>query len=241
MNNLVLLVFLLCAANASGLAATRLESGDTQVSLLELYTSEGCSSCPPAEAWIGQHFAGAAEWRSIVPVAFHVDYWDQLGWKDRFAKREFTARQQLYSASWNHSSVYTPCFVLNGEEWQGWFRDGTLPGGLRVIVGNLVATIKGDVVNVRFTPAIKPKEYFVFIAPLAMQASSDVQAGENSGRHLHHDFVALSLVSTKLEPHDSALESVLQVSMSGARAIAVWVTLDHSLVPIQATGGPLKQ
>ena len=233
------LVFLFCISAASGLAAIRLESGETQVSLLELYTSEGCSGCPPAEAWIQQHYGGTTQWRSTVPVAFHVDYWDQLGWKDRFAKPEFTARQQLYSANWNRRSVYTPCFVLNGEEWQGWFHGGLPPGGLQV-VGNLKATVKGDTVDVGFTPELKAKEYLVFVAPLAMQASSEVQSGENQGRHLNHDFVALSLVSSKLESQGSAFGTTLQVSMNGARAIAVWITLSHSLVPIQAVGGPLE-
>jgi hypothetical protein len=235
-----LLAFLLWVSSASGAAATHLESGKTQVSLLELYTSEGCSSCPPAESWIGQHYGGSVEWRSVVPIAFHVDYWDQLGWRDRFAKREFTVRQQIYSASWNSGSVYTPCFVLNGQEWQGWFRGGTLPSDSQVFVGNLEATIKGDAVDVRFTPAVRPKEYVVFVAPLAMQAASDVQAGENSGRHLKHDFVALSLTSAKMQSRDSKFEASLGVSMTGARAIAVWVTQDHSIVPIQAVGGALE-
>jgi hypothetical protein len=190
---------------------------------------------------MGQYYSGSAEWHSTVPVAFHVDYWDQLGWKDRFAKPEFTSRQRLYSARWNGGSVYTPCFVLNGEEWRGWFQGETPPIDLQVIVGNLEAAIKGDTVDVRFTPAAKQKEYFVFVAPLAMQASSDVRAGENRGRRLNHDFVALSLVSAKMEPHDSAFGAVLQVSMSGARAMAVWITGDHSLVPIQAVGGVLGQ
>jgi hypothetical protein len=234
------LVLLFGISAASGWAGTRLESGEMQVSLIELYTSEGCSSCPPAETWVGQHYGGSAEWRSAVPVAFHVDYWDQLGWKDRFAKPEFTARQQSYAAHWNHNSVYTPCFVLNGEEWQGWFDGGVPPGSLRQVVGNLEASIQGDAVNIRFTPIIKPKEYLVFIAPLAMQAGSDVERGENRGRHLTHDFVALSLVSAKLEPRGSAFGTRLQVPMNGARAVAVWITLAHSFLPIQAVGGPLE-
>jgi len=122
-----LLVFLFGLLSASGLAATRLESGEQQVSLLELYTSEGCSSCPPAESWLAQRYGKLDEWHRVVAVAFHVDYWDQLGWKDRFAKPEFSYRQQLYSASWKSGSVYTPCFVLNGQEWPGWFRGEALP------------------------------------------------------------------------------------------------------------------
>jgi len=61
------------------------ESGDTQNSLIELFTSEGCSSCPPADAWISQLKESPDLWKKIVPVAFHVDYWNNLGWRDRFA------------------------------------------------------------------------------------------------------------------------------------------------------------
>ncbi len=60
-------------------------------------------------------------WKSIVPAVFHVDYWDGLGWPDRFAKAEFTLRQRRYAASWPTGAVYTPAFVVNGKEWSGFF------------------------------------------------------------------------------------------------------------------------
>jgi hypothetical protein len=236
------LVFLLFASSGTGLAGNRLESGKAQVPLLELYTSEGCSSCPPAETWVNRYHAVSAGWRSLVPVAFHVDYWDQLGWKDRFARPEFTLRQQSYAAGWRSGSVYTPCFILNGEEWKGWFRGANPPTGSEMVVGNLEATIENGKVDVRFSPAVETRQYEVFVAPLAMETSTDVAAGENHGRHLNHDFVALSLAKAKLErdPQGSGLVSTLRFSANGARAIAVWVTQEHSLAPIQAVGGPLE-
>jgi hypothetical protein len=108
------------------------------------------------------------------------------------------------------------------------------------VTGNLQAVVRGDTVEARFDPVTKSKEYVVFVAPLALQASSDVRAGENRGRHLSHNFVALSLSSTRMEARDSAFGAILQVPLSGAQAIAIWITLDHSLVPIQAVGGPLE-
>jgi hypothetical protein len=236
------LVFLMFASSGIGLAGTRLESGKAQVPLLELYTSEGCSSCPPAEAWLGQYHTGSTGWRSLVPVAFHVDYWDQLGWKDRFSKPEFTLRQQSYSAGWAGGSVYTPCFILNGEEWKGWFGGANPPTGSGTVIGNLEATVENGRVDVRFTPVAETRQYEVFVAPLAMETSSDVAAGENRGRHLKHDFVVLSLAKSKLEPdtRGSGLVATLRFSTNGARAIAVWVTQEHSLAPIQAVGGPLE-
>jgi hypothetical protein len=99
-------------------AETRFQSGPAPVALIELFTSEGCSSCPPAEAWLNALRNDAGLWRDFVPVAFHVDYWDRLGWKDILASKVFTTREHAYAARWNSSSVYTPCFVRNGAEWR---------------------------------------------------------------------------------------------------------------------------
>src|SRR5438552_17449486 len=100
--------------------ATVFETGNTQSTLIELFISEGCSSCPPAEKWLSGLKSNRDLWKKIVPVAFHVDYWDRLGWRDRFAKPEFTSRQQRYAAAWGGDSGYTPGFVVNGKEWRGW-------------------------------------------------------------------------------------------------------------------------
>ena len=105
----------------SPIPATTFESGAAQTTLLELFTSEGCSSCPVAEKWLSQFKTNSDLWKKIVPVAFHVDYWDNLGWPDRFAKAEFTLRQRRYAASWPTGAVYTPAFVVNGKEWSGFF------------------------------------------------------------------------------------------------------------------------
>src|ERR671937_1167549 len=89
------------------------ESGPQRTHVIELFTSQGCSSCPPAEAWFSKLKAEPRLWKDFVPLAFHVDYWDRLGWRDPFAAREWTARQYQYSASWKSESVYTPGFVLD--------------------------------------------------------------------------------------------------------------------------------
>ncbi|MBA3543366.1 MAG: DUF1223 domain-containing protein, partial [Chthoniobacterales bacterium] len=95
-----------CAAVTA--SALELESKPTKTHLLELYTSEGCSSCPPAEAGLSKLKDNPRLWQDFVPIAFHVDYWDRLGWRDPFASKEWTARQYEYSARWRSSSVYTP-------------------------------------------------------------------------------------------------------------------------------------
>src|SRR6266481_6608539 len=96
----------------------RFESCEKRVALVELFTSEGCTSCPPAERTFSKLATHPSLWKTFVPVAFHVNYWDNLGWKDRLASVEFTQRQHTYASGWRSDTVYTPEFVLNGREWQ---------------------------------------------------------------------------------------------------------------------------
>src|SRR5258708_40149645 len=103
------------------------QSSETQTALLELYTSEGCSSCPPAETWLSRLKESPGLWKDFVPVAFHVDYWDRLGWRDPFADRGFSDRQSAYAELWHSENVYTPEFVLNGKDWRAWPLHKSIP------------------------------------------------------------------------------------------------------------------
>ena len=114
------IVFLLGAVVISSAAESRFESGPQQTALIELYTSEGCSSCPPAEAWMSRLKNDPGLWKKFVPIAFHVDYWDRLGWRDRFSSQRWTERQLGYAALWRSDSVYTPAVVRNGSELRNW-------------------------------------------------------------------------------------------------------------------------
>src|SRR5437762_7982575 len=93
------------------------ESAPQRTHLIELFTSQGCSSCPPAEAWLSNLKNEPRLWQDFVPLAFHVDYWDHLGWRDLFASKLWTERQADYSARWKAETVYTPAFVLDGMAW----------------------------------------------------------------------------------------------------------------------------
>ena len=94
------------------------ESGPSTAALVELYTSEGCSSCPPAERWLGG--LPALPRHRVVPLALHVDYWDYIGWKDPYAKREFSLRQRKLSQLQRMALVYTPQVMLQGRDFRGW-------------------------------------------------------------------------------------------------------------------------
>ena len=191
----------------------RFQSGPGRVQLLELYTSEGCSSCPPAESWFSNFKKDPALWKQIVPISFHVDYWDHIGWKDPLASRRFSERQRAYAASWNKDTVYTPGFVLNGKEWKGWFsqqRPATTspqaPGLLSI------ESTDGTTWTLQFKPdpAESRSSFYLHAVSLGFDQSIDVKAGENKGRRLSHDFVVLETVTQPAVRKAEAYESVLR-------------------------------
>ena len=102
---ILLFLALVFPLNASQL---NMNSGERQVTLLELYTSQGCSSCPPAERWLNEYTGDNELWKQIVPVAFHVDYWDYIGWKDIYATAANGRRQRDYARAGKTRTVYTP-------------------------------------------------------------------------------------------------------------------------------------
>ena len=212
------------------------ESKPVRTHLIELYTSEGCSSCLPAEAWISALKNEPRLWQDFVPVAFHVDYWDHLGWRDPFASKVWTERQMDYSLRWKQESVYTPAFALDGKEW----RSGSLPPPATDTPGVLKVSVKGDRVLTSFKPAERAKgSYDVHVARLGFSATANVTAGENAGRKLIHDFVVLGLVSEtmKVGTKDLRLPTPITSTAEPRTALAIWVTPAGELEPIQAVGG----
>ena len=108
---------LLLSTSGAFAEACSAKSGAQSIPLLELYTSEGCSSCPPADQWISSIKQTKSE---VTPLAFHVDYWDYIGWKDQFSKAEYSDRQRKTAAVSGAGFVYTPQFVFNGRDFKGW-------------------------------------------------------------------------------------------------------------------------
>jgi hypothetical protein len=229
-----LILFLLLAAPLAA-APRHFSSGENRTHLLELFSSEGCSSCPPAEAWLGNLRKDPGLWRDFVPVAFAVDYWNRLGWTDRFARPEFTARQQAYAGQWGADTVYTPEFVLDGRIWRK-------PGGQSAPAASgekagVLSVERGDdgVCQVRFGTG---SDLEVHVALLGGGISTAVRAGENAGRTLRHDFVVLQLATAQLASGRAEI-SLPEAAVPGVtvRALAVWVTRRGELAPRQATGG----
>ena len=237
------LIVLLAALTASAVAAPlHFESAETPATLLELFSSEGCSSCPPAEAWVSTLKDRADLWQRIVPVVWHVDYWDRLGWPDRFARHEYTERQQRYAAAWGGASVYTPGFAVAGREWRGWFERGTLPEPAKTKPGILRIQLPDSThADLTFTPAAKTNApLFAEIALLAGPLESNVTAGENRGRKLRHDFTALHFARAPLRP-DGAHFTLPEKLPAPPAAIAAWIVSGENPAPLQATGGWLAR
>jgi hypothetical protein len=243
----ILLALTAVALGSGGARADppRFESGEKRISLLELFTSEGCSSCPPAERALSSLTTQPSLWKTFVPVAFHVNYWDHLGWKDPFASVEFTQRQHIYASAWRSDTVYTPEFVLNGREWRWSGADALVrpskdtPGGL---------TVSGDAHDRHFVVTFHPAQPLTgpataHVALLGFGVTSDVARGENAGRKLTHDFVVLVHREGPLQGSPLRAEFKLEETSgdSAPRALAAWVSLGSDPTPIQATGGWLAQ
>ena len=180
-------------------------------------------------------------WKDFIPVAFHVDYWDNLGWPDRFAAKAWTERQRTYAAAWNTTTVYTPEFILDGREWRG--REIPLasvdrPGVLKVSLsadGAATASFKSETAGAR--------SFDVYLAALGFSLNSDVRAGENRGRKLQHDFVVLSLVKELMTARNAEIRApidALKQKQNEVGAVAVWITEAGRTDPIQAVGGWLR-
>ncbi len=193
------------------LADCTAQSAATRPHLVELYSSEGCSSCPPAENWLRTLHTGA----DVVPLEFHVDYWDGLGWRDRFASAHYTARQYEQARRDGGTAVYTPQLVLDGHNWGGWYRGGHLtpPEPAAFTLRLTAQTATSGAHNAKWQVRVESDSvagpqysaYRNYVALVEDELATQVQAGENRGRELKHDHVVrafagpLTLTSAQTE------------------------------------------
>ena len=163
------------------------------VALLELYTSEGCSSCPPADRAVA-HLRTAAQNDQVVPLALHVDYWDYIGWTDRFAKPEFTARQYQLVMEANSRAVYTPEIFVGTRELRDWRDqlDMAIVDVNRRPARALIAIEAGKAAGGKVPVSVRTaagENANLYLALYENDLSSNIKAGENNGVVLHHEFV----------------------------------------------------
>lgn len=165
--------------------------------VVELFTSEGCSSCPRADALLGQLTQRSWDKGQVYGLAFHVDYWDRLGWKDRFSDGLFTERQHRYAASLSDSRVYTPQMIVDGRiGFVGSHRsqaieaiNTSLSSGDQVGVVISIDDLSSRKVGLNYEVALSREGLDISVAIAQRDVSTDVERGENSGRVLEHHSV----------------------------------------------------
>ena len=190
---------LAAGAQAMQCAAT---SPLTTTALVELYTSEGCDSCPPADRWLSTLGAKGYAPDRVVPIALHVDYWDYIGWKDPYAKQAFSARQRKMASLARAAVVYTPQVLLQGRDFRPWgsgaferevAKINARPAKARISL--LLDTPPGNAFEVEAAAelenAVPPENMALYLGAYENKLLSEVRAGENRGKTLPHDFVVL--------------------------------------------------
>lgn len=207
------------------------QSPEHRVAVLELYTSEGCSSCPPADRFLSTLSDKGFTEDHVVPLAFHVDYWDYIGWKDRFAQRNFTQRQKRLAKINGLSTIYTPQYIVNGKDVQGWLSGNKVKKAIETInqskpLASLhlkVLQSSQEHVEVKANAIIadlsKREGIQSYLAIYENGLSTQVKRGENRGEHLLHDYVVRRFIG----PIETDEEGIAQFHNS--------IPLDRNWVP----------
>ena len=225
----------------------RVSSGPYRTPVVELYTSEGCSSCPPADAWISKLGEALSDDFHAVPLAFHVDYWNYLGWEDPFSSAAYTTRQRELAANNRQRSIYTPEFAVSGRETRG-----------TTAVVHAIRSANAELAKVMIEMDLTTEGENDVAASLKIDTNSDgaalylavyennidreIGAGENRGRTLHHDFVVRHWVRAALLPegpyqgsHSIHLDSGWQRQNLGLAAVVVERESGETLQAVSAS------
>ena len=226
------------AASCTG--PQRVSSGPSSVAIVELYTSEGCDSCPPADKWFSTL---NAKKDGVVPLAFHVDYWDYIGWKDRFAKPAFSERQRDAVRRQGGRTSYTPQVMLNGKDQRSWSFFSLFTSNVKSIVtraprANLALEFTPanagngglDTTVTAMLPQISDRaDLAVFLAITENNLFNRVTAGENRGSTLKHDHVVRTFLGPLVDEASERAEGKWVIK----RPIALppdWKRADMSLI-----------
>lgn len=229
-----------CEARAAG----------ERVALVELFTSEGCSSCPPADRWVADLPRAGFGPQSVVALAYHVDYWDQIGWRDRFGQPAFSARQREIAQRSGTGWVYTPQILFNGADFRpsgehhalarALERVRTTPARVAIELHRTptAASPPAFDAHLRVLLGLDPRSVRAYVALFENGLSTDVRAGENRGAKLQHDYVVREFVG----PLEFDRNGVLDWTWGGR--LAADVNLAHTglaaFVSDQASGEVLQ-
>jgi hypothetical protein len=229
-------VSLTAAASAAAVAAPVCQAATPAVAptVVELYTSEGCSSCPPADRWLST-LKGRGD---VVALAFHVDYWNRLGWVDRYATAEATARQYDLARTAGESGVYTPQVLADGRDWRIWPKLPDVANAAKAAAPAATLTREGERVTVKVAGAERGAARLSgYWAVLEDGHVSAVRAGENAGETLRHDHVVRLYRPVGAWSAGAGMTSELSVSRGvpeNPRRVVFVITDAQTQRPLQA-------
>lgn len=172
--------------------------------VLELFTSEGCNSCPPADEIMGKIQSEYKD-KGVYVIAYHVDYWDHQGWKDIFSNADYTKRQYDYANWFNQRNIYTPQVIINGQQGYIGTQESVIKNTIKKLllkpsVANLdlKATVSNKKLTVNYTVNSNPKNSNLILTVIQKKAKSAVKRGENANKTLSHFQIVRHLHTTKL-------------------------------------------
>lgn len=253
---LVAAILMALSASSAQAATCAAESGAQRVPLLELYTSEGCNSCPPTDRWVSELPRRGFTPERVVTLAFHVDYWNYLGWPDPFSRAQFSERQRMASLRNRARVVYTPQLLLNGRDYRrgAVFDDfgerlsalgrGPAPARIRMQMQTDGPSALGVTGTATVADAAARGGAQAYLALYENNLSNDVSAGENRGKRLRHDFVVRELagpfaVDTGGEARLRHHFSLDPRWKSGELHVAAFVQSERSGDVLQALASPV--
>jgi len=200
-----LLVLGVLFTGSSAAAECKASSPGHTVALVELYTSEGCDSCPPADRWLSSLAGRGYGPQRVVPIALHVDYWDYIGWKDPYAQARFSSRQRKLAQLTRSAIVYTPQVIVQGQDFRRWgsaaFDDAVQRINARPARAGIALSLETGGKGVFRVEAVaelrdasQQADAALYLAAYENKLVSRVQAGENRGKTLGHDHVVFEWV-----------------------------------------------
>lgn len=211
---------LLTAGLLSGLVFFGPAQADDRPVVVELFTSQGCSSCPPADAYLSD----LADRSDVIPLALHVDYWDYIGWKDAFASPQFTKRQKAYAAAAGRRSIYTPQMIVNGKEHVV----GNHPKDVAALIDRhashtvpveITLERSGEQLRILAVPQSKPRRVAVQLVRYIPERSVQIRSGENAGRTISYVNIVTSWI--RLEHWDMRQPLELTTKVTGDDPLVV--------------------
>ncbi len=224
------MVRLLAAAMAGWMAFSSLAQAETDPVVVELFTSQGCSSCPPADELLRK----LGEYDDIIPLALHIDYWDYIGWEDKFAQAKFTKRQKSYARAMHQKMIYTPQMIISGRK--------SVVGNRPVDVADTIQSLRsmknpvdldlqrqGNTLSIAMSAKSAVGATDVFVVRYTGKKMVNIKRGENAG--LSATYTNIVTDWTKVSKWDG----------SGALSVKAKVTGDSPIVVLvqSADSGPI--